>query len=132
MIPERMTLERLVEELNRRLTLLEVRLGGVPDYRSIEVGITASTTQSQGQRPLTSQVNRVDTVANANDAVTLPECTPGLTVVVANLGANALQVFPASGDSVGTGSANASVSVGSNTTSIFRGTDTSSWIQLNG
>jgi hypothetical protein len=65
--------------------------------------MTASTTQTQGQQPITRKIARVTTVANANDVVTLPPAEAGLEVIVINDGANTLQVFPASGDDLGSG-----------------------------
>jgi len=70
---------------------------------SVTAGITASTTQTQGQQPLTSEVNEVSTCANANDTVTLPSAIAGLWVTIINNGAQTLQVFPASGDDLGAG-----------------------------
>lgn len=65
---------------------------------STTAGVTASTTQTQGQQPLTAKVNEVSTVANIGDVVTLPSAVAGLRVTVVNNGANRLQLFPASGD----------------------------------
>ncbi len=62
--------------------------------------ITASVTQTQaGGTPITKASNAV-TTTNANDAVTLPKGLPGESVIIANLSANALGVFPAVGDTV--------------------------------
>lgn len=66
-------------------------------------GITASTTQTQGQGALTSEINEVSTCANANDTVTLPSAVAGVRCVVINNGAQTLQIFPASGDNLGAG-----------------------------
>lgn len=66
-------------------------------------GITASTTQTQGQGALTADINEVSTVANANDTVTLPTAVAGKEVVIINNGANTLRIFPASGDDLGSG-----------------------------
>jgi len=73
------------------------------EARSTISGITASTTQSQGNGVLTAEVNEISTVANKDDTLTLPSATPGLSVVIINKGANTLQTFPASGDNLGTG-----------------------------
>lgn len=70
---------------------------------NVTEGITASTTQTQGQGALTAEVNEVATVANTNDTVTLPSAVAGYRVVVINNGANTLQIFPASGDNLGVG-----------------------------
>ncbi len=66
-------------------------------------GLTASTTQTQGNGALLSSFNEISTVGATNDTVTLPGAAAGRTVVVINDGANTLQVFPASGDDLGQG-----------------------------
>ncbi len=72
--------------------------------QSLTAAITASTTQTQGNGALTSDVNEVSTVANANDTVTLPTAPSySRTVIIINNGANTLKIFPASGDNLGAG-----------------------------
>ena len=67
-------------------------------------GITASTTQTQiGGTALEHTINEVSTVANIGDTVRLPSAATGIKVVVINNGANALKIFPASGDNLGAG-----------------------------
>lgn len=66
-------------------------------------GITASTTQTQGNGALLSSKNEVSTVATTNDTVTLPTASAGLDCIIINNGANTLQIFPASGDDLGAG-----------------------------
>ena len=66
-------------------------------------GITASTTQTQGNGVLLSTYNQIGTVANANDTVTLTAAAIGVLQTVTNNGANTLQIFPASGDNLGAG-----------------------------
>ena len=70
---------------------------------SVESGITASTTQSQGQQPLTKDINEISVVANASDVVTMPSAVAGLRIIIINNGANLLQVYPALGDDLGAG-----------------------------
>jgi len=72
-------------------------------HRGVTAGITAGTTQSQGQGALTTEVNEVATVANANDVVTLATAVAGAQMIIMNNGANTLQIFPASGDNLGAG-----------------------------
>ncbi len=74
-------------------------LGG-PILRFTVAGITASTTQSQGEGPLTGDVNEISTVANALDTVTMPPAIAGRRCEVINNGANVLQLFPAAGDRI--------------------------------
>ena len=73
---------------------------GTFQLSSVSAGITASTTQVQGEGALTSEVNVVSIVANANDTVTLPTAIAGLPCVVINNGANTLQIFPAADDNI--------------------------------
>lgn len=92
----------------------------------VTTGITASTTQTQGQGALTQQINVVATCANANDTVTLPAAVAGREVVVINNGAQTLQIFPASGDNLGAGvDASATLTAGSNRTYVAY--DTTNW-----
>ena len=86
-----------------RLYLGEHDFSGAVVLSSVTAGITASITQSQGEGPLTSQVNEVATVTNINDTVTLPSAKAGIYCTVINNGANTLQLFPASGDNLGAG-----------------------------
>lgn len=71
--------------------------------RSATTGITASTTQTQGEGPLTTDINEISTVANTDDTVTLPTAIIASTITIINNGVNQLQVFPASGDDLGDG-----------------------------
>ena len=71
--------------------------------RSVTTGITASATSIQGGSPLTTDINQVSTCATTGDSVTLPTAIAGLSVTIINNGANAADVFPASGDDCGAG-----------------------------
>lgn len=94
---------------------------------SPESGITASTTQTQGQRPLTQIANLVETVANADDVVTLPEASPGLPCLIRNVGANDLQIFPANGDAIDGAAANASITLAPDTAIMLIAMDSTNW-----
>ena len=61
---------------------------------SVSVGLVASTTQTQGQLPITSGLNEFATVANANDTTTLPTAVAGRSVTIINNGVATLQIFP--------------------------------------
>lgn len=98
-------------------------------YESVTAGITAGTTQSQGQQALVTSINEVATVANANDVVTMPTAVAGLRVTIINNGANTLQIFPASGDNLGAGvDTSVTLVAGSNVT--FVAYDATNWEQL--
>jgi len=74
-----------------------------PQSNSYASGITASTTQTQGQQPLTSTINQISTCVNDNDTVTLPSAVVGDACIVQNDGGETLQIFPASGETLGQG-----------------------------
>jgi hypothetical protein len=75
-------------------------LNDTHSLRKVTAGITAGTTQSQGQVPLVSDINEVSVCANVNDVVTMPSATAGLEIFIRNNGAQTLQIFPASGDDI--------------------------------
>lgn len=104
--------------------------GGVLHSQQVTTGITASTTQSQGQGALTSSVNEISTCANDNDTVTLPSSTAlSDNVLVINNGANTLQVFPASGDNLGNG-VNASTTIAAGSLKRFVSYDATNWEEM--
>jgi hypothetical protein len=96
------------------------------EVNSIEAGITASTTQTQGQQPLTKNVNEVATVANTNDTVTMRSAIAGICQVVLNNGANTLQIFPATGDDLGSG-VDTAVTLPSGSNRRFCAYDATNW-----
>jgi len=93
-----------------------------------EAGITASTTQSQGEQPLTAHVNHVETCANADDVVTLPSDLQ--LCVVRNSGANQLQVYPASGWEIDDNGTDASVTIGAGAGASFWKVGAASWVSV--
>jgi len=93
---------------------------------SSESGITASVTQTQGQQPLTAQINEVSIVANDDDTVTLPTAIGGASAKIINNGANRLQVFPRSGDNVG-GGVDASTQIEPGQSQTFQAIDATNW-----
>jgi len=99
---------------------------------SVSGGQTAGTTQSQGQHPLTKTVNHFATVATTNDCCTLMDAVACRLCIITNEGANTLQIFPASGDKIGAGATNASVSLAAGKTVIFVARSTAAWIMIPG
>lgn len=72
--------------------------------RSTTAGITAFAGGGQASATaLTTDINEVSTVATAADSVKLPSAAAGYSVTIINNGANACDVFPASGDNLGAG-----------------------------
>lgn len=97
--------------------------------RDVNAGLTASTTQTQGQGALTAEINEISTVANANDTVTLPSAVAGMKITIINNGANLLQIYPASGDDLGAG-VNTSTTLAAGANATYCAYDTTNWVQL--
>lgn len=94
--------------------------------KELHAGLTASTTQTQGNGVLLSSHNEISTVANTNDTVTLPSAAAGRICEIINKGANTLQIFPASGDDLGAGTDTATT-LESNGVVAFRAYDSTNW-----
>jgi len=93
-------------------------------------GLTASATQTQaGGLALTNVTNDITTVANPNDAVTLPTAAVNDVVKIYNNGANVLQVFPAASDNLGNG-VDASTTIDPGEFGIFTAKDATNWITV--
>ena len=90
-------------------------------------GITASTTQTQGNGVLVSAVNEVSVVGSTNDTVTLPAAAAGRPCAVINNGANTLQVFPASGGYIGALAINLPVTLATGTVLVLKAYNTTVW-----
>ena len=93
---------------------------------SVTSGITASTTQTQGQGALTKEINEVSVCANANDTVTLISAVTGYKQTVINNGVQTLQIFPASGDDAGAG-VDTAVTLASGSNVTYTAIDTTNW-----
>lgn len=91
-------------------TIGDVQAGAFIVHSSTS-GITASTTQTQGQQPLTTEENQVSVCAHANDTVTMPAALTGRKCTITNDGANTLKVYPFSGDQIGAGAADAATTI---------------------
>jgi ABC-type amino acid transport system permease subunit len=94
---------------------------------STSATITADVGSAQGGSPLTSIFNVISVCANAGDSATLPAAAAGLRVYVLNTGANSADVFPASGDAINEGSANAAKAVAANALLTCYAYDTTNW-----
>ncbi len=86
-------------------------------------GYTAGTTQTQAGAVVLdvgARGHRVTTAAVAADAVRLPKAVNGRTVFVCNAAAaNAMGVFPSSGDTINALAADAVYSMAANKTAMF-------------
>lgn len=88
--------------------------------RSSVNGLTAHAGGGQASATLlTAAVNVVGTVATAADSVKLPAATKNATVIAVNAGANSMNVFPATGETIDGGAANAAKAVAAGKTTMF-------------
>lgn len=93
---------------------------GIISY-STQNALTAKAGGGQGGGPtIQSSIVRVTTVATAADSITLPASTAGMQMTVINAAAaNSMNVFPATGDAINAGAANAAIAVAAGKTMIF-------------
>jgi hypothetical protein len=113
---------------NEAVTYAET-LGRVLQTNEASVGLTASTTQSQGQQTLFGSYNEVSVCANDNDVVTLPAAAEGTRCIIKNNGANILQIFPESGDDLGEG-LNTSTTLAAGESVEYFGLSASVWTEI--
>ena len=93
----------------------------------MHAGITAGTTQTQaGGFQLLSSYNQVSTVATTGDSVVAPAAVKGRILEVINDGANALWLWPAVSDNMGTG-VDTKYVIEANETVTFRAYDATNW-----
>jgi len=110
-------------------TLTSLTMGGTITDNATS-GITASTTQSQGQGALTAVLNEIANCANEDDVNTLPTGSVGDYCYVNHNGDERLQLYPPSGYDLGKG-ANASMKVVTGSRLTFRLDATSTWSLMN-
>jgi len=99
---------------------------------SVTVGQTANTGSVQGNNPITTEFYEIATCANAGDSCTLPTAVAGQLVIIVNNGANSADVFPASGDKIDGGSANAAFALAAGSNALFICQDATDWDSLGG
>jgi hypothetical protein len=91
-----------------------------PIYRTNVTGLTALAGGGQsGATLLSASISRVSTVATAADSVQLPNAYAGREHHVINAGANSMNVFPQTGETINALSANAAFAVASGKTCSF-------------
>ena len=95
--------------------------------RSATVGQTANTGSVQGNNPITTEVYELSVVANSGDSCTLPSAVAGQMIFIANNGANSADVFPAYGDKIDGGSANAALALAAGSNRIYICQDATDW-----
>jgi len=108
--------DEVLEALMPNPTFTSVTTGALSStgttLRSVQNGITAFATGGQASAtPLTKDINRVTTVATADDSVRLPVAVPGMSITVINASAASMDVFPTTGAAIDGGTANAALAV---------------------
>jgi hypothetical protein len=94
---------------------------------SVTTGVTANGTTQGTATAITKSINIVSTVASGANGVVLPTAIAGMTIYITNTSGNALNVFPASGASINSGSANASISQGAGATLHYIAPTSTQW-----
>lgn len=100
--------------------------------QSFSGGLTAHAGGGQGSAlALTSMVNRVTTVGSAADSVVLPATVANVSIgpltVINAAASNSMNVFPASGDAINAGAANAAFAIAANKTATFYSAGAGQW-----
>lgn len=94
-------------------------------------GLTAAGSNQGTALAIGSDVNVITTTASSTGVILPANPAPGDEIIVANLGANALSVYPASGGAIQNGATNAAFSVGAAKTAKFIARPgSSSWIAI--
>jgi hypothetical protein len=95
---------------------------------AVATGLTALAGGGQtGATKLTGNINRITTVATAADSALLPAGTVGKKLSVYNATANSTTIYPQTGESIGTGAANAGFAVGAGKGCVFECVATGLW-----
>jgi hypothetical protein len=94
--------------------------------RSVGTGISAAGTTQGTATALTKEFNQV-TAVSSNQGVVLPTAVAGMAIVITNTSANSLNVYPASGATINTLSANAAVTQAAGSTLQFVAMTSTQW-----
>ena len=78
---------------------------------------------------VTNDIAEFSTVATAGDSVKLPSAVAGYKITVINNGANALDLFPWSGDNLGAG-VDTAVSIASGANATYVSYDATNWVAI--
>lgn len=96
---------------------------------TVATTISANGTTQAEATPLTKSFNVVSSVST-NQGVSLPTATAGMSIYITNTSANTLKIYPATGASINTESANASVNLSSNVTVQFIAPTATQWYSV--
>lgn len=111
-------------------TLGNVVITGVANWSAVDA-LTAHAGGGQSSATaLTKTVNRVTTVATAADSVTLPVSQAGMMVAVVNSGANSMQVFGTTPDTINAAATGTGVAQAAAKTALYVCPVAGKWFQL--
>lgn len=95
--------------------------------QAVTATITADVGSVQGGNAITKGINEIAVCATGGDAVTLPLAAAGQTVYIVNHGAQSADVFPASGDAINEGAANAAKALAADAAMLCHSYDATNW-----
>jgi hypothetical protein len=98
-------------------------------FATVATGITAAGTDQAGATALTTERNNVTTVA-ANAGVRLPAAVGGEAILVVSGGANALKVYPATGDAIDALAANAAFTQAVGDRTVYYAVSNALWLSM--
>jgi len=89
-------------------------------HKTTQNGITAHAGGGQGSAvAITGDVAEISVCASGGDSVVLPAAEEGMEICVINHGAESADIFPASGEDINEGSADAAVACAADATRLF-------------
>ena len=103
-----------------------VRFDQLPTFTPTTATLTAGT-DAQGQGPITTDQVTITTAAANPSGATLPTAVAGKRVIIANRGANPVNIYPATGASIGALAANAPVLLAVNQSVEFFARSATQW-----
>lgn len=103
-----------------------VRFDQLPTFTPTTATLTAGT-NAQGQGPITTDQVTITTAAANPSGATLPTAVAGKRVIIANRGANPVNIYPAAGASIGALAANAPVLLAVNQSVEFFARSATQW-----
>ena len=103
-----------------------VRFDQLPTFTPTTATLTAGT-DAQGQGPITTDQVTITTAAANPSGATLPTAVAGDRVIIANRGANPVNIYPATGAAIGALAANAPVLLAVNQSVEFFARSATQW-----
>lgn len=103
-----------------------VRFDQLPSITPTTAALTAGT-NAQGQGPITTDQATITTAAANPSGVTLPTAVAGDRVIIANRGANPVNIYPAAGAAIGALATNAPVLLAVNQSVEFFARSATQW-----